>query len=81
MGERITIEYHVPQTWEIDEEQVVSGSSLINRIESEITSQLTAVRLPDRLRESFLKGHIRVFNTDIDAWVIVRTVLPPSFPV
>lgn len=80
MGERIRIEYHVPQTWEIDEEQVVSGLGYINRIESEITSQLTSDRLPVKFRESFLKGHIRVFDTDIDAWVIVRTVLL-SFPV
>ena len=69
---KVRIDFLVPRTLEINTDQVVVGRAIIGHVETEVTSQLTEDRLPENLREDFKKGNLRIFNTDIDAWVIVR---------
>lgn len=71
-GEKIIISYSTPATLEVEESQIIAGQAIVDRIDAEVTSEITSDRLPEEYRSDFINGKLKVFSTDIDAWVVVK---------
>jgi hypothetical protein len=88
MAERITIGYQTPVSpdshtvapaiLEVDSNQVIIGKGHVHRIDCEVTElervkEFLEATVPDGVK-AFKNGNIRVFDTDMDSFVVVNVV-------